>query len=624
MSETTIQTACVQDGGFSWNTEDDQCFRYSVGKQRTKVILGGDIVASFADHFLSQKREHILNAMDGWKKNLDSIAKDISLTEAQAKRKRSDAEKELARLEEKMDILDDFKLDDYLYDVVRTVFLADAEFGQMTHLLKKSISDRKGRKENDLLVNDWRTINGAIEDDGGPILGVRMPIRCSDLMASAWELIGGEKKGLNKDRFIEGRIIPLLWLLERFMSTEALEIEMGQMALRASRMLAEWERDLNDDLRQLHRDAIRRACLVKCLIDSIDLDRGPKKSTMFLTLREDFLASFMSSFREYRELADRLNRSREMDRAGLVVVGMGGSGKTTFLRRCYDVLREDYGNGGLTEDIDPKSTAFVVGHMFKDIEVPLFSSSKKRLTLCWMDTAGSEDYRLLGQQLTISVREMRRKMFLDDPADYNLLFVWSCEPSYDLVKDLHGFEDVFIRFLEEVQNLAFFELELPNKIFLLLNKADNAEKAGIVGQFKSDHERCFLAAIDEHGEGLSGESLGFLSTLHVDRSEISRKLLMAVFGTSDEDRRKAFTGIRLGINQGVIGNLLPGEDAQRFKEEVYDAHGTKVPEDYFAATMAWIDSYMLGSGKERSALTRALLLSLRSFLGEMREGDEVA
>jgi hypothetical protein len=40
--------------------------------------------------------------------------------------------------------------------------------------------------------------------------------------------------------------------------------------------------------------------------------------------------------------------------------------------------------------------------------------------------------------------------------------------------------------------------------------------------------------------------------------------------------------------------------------------------------MAWIDSYMLGSGKERSALTRALLLSLRSFLGEMREGDEVA
>jgi len=89
VSETTIQTACVQDGGLSWNTEEDQCFRYSVGKQRTKVLLGGDIVASFADHALSQIREHILNAMDGLNKSLDSIAKDISLTEAQAKRKRS-------------------------------------------------------------------------------------------------------------------------------------------------------------------------------------------------------------------------------------------------------------------------------------------------------------------------------------------------------------------------------------------------------------------------------------------------------------------------------------------------------------------------------------------------------
>ncbi len=623
MSETTIQTACVQDGGLSWNTEEDQCFRYSVGKQRTKVLLGGDIVASFADHALSQIREHILNAMDGWKKRLDSIAKDISLTEAQLKRKRSEAEKEVARLEDRMESLDTFRLDDYLYDVVRTVFIADAEFGQMTHLLKKSISDRKGRKENDLLVDDWRMITCAMEEEV-PILGVRMPIRCSDLMASVWELIGGENKGLNRDRFIEGRIMPILWLLERFMATEALEIEMGQTALRASRTLAGWERDLNEDLKRLHRDTVRRACFVKCLIDSIDLDRGPKKSAMFLTLREDYLASFLSSFHEYRDLADRLNRSREMDRAGLVVVGMGGSGKTTFLRRCYEVLREDYGNCGLTEDIDPKSTAFVVGHMFKDIEVPLFSNSKKRLTLCWMDTAGSEDYRLLGQQLTISVREMRKKTFLDDPADYNLLFVWSCEPSYDPVRDLHGFEDVLIRFLEEVQNLAFFDLELPKNIFLLLNKADNADKAGITNQFKSEHERCFLAAISEHGEGLSGESLGFVSTLHVERSEISGILLTAIFGASDEDRRKAFTGVRLGINQGVIGNLLPGEDAQRFKEEVYDAHGTKGPEDYFAATMAWIDSYVLGPGRERSALTRALLLSLRSFLGEMREGDEVA
>jgi len=623
VSETTIQTASVQDGGFNWNTEEDHCFRYSVGKHRTKVFLGGDLVTSFADHSLSRLREQISNAMDGWKKNLDSITRDQSLTEAQAKRKGSDAEKELDKLRIKMERLDALALDDYLYDVVRTVFLADAEFGQMTHLLKKSISERKGRTENELLVRHWGTVDGNLSDEWVSILSVRIPIRCTDLMASVWEASGAEEKGLNEDRFMESRIVPLLWLMERFMSTEALEIEMGQMALRTSKVLARWDKDLDGELGQLHRDIVRRACYVKGLIDSIDLERSPRRSTMFLALREDYIASFLSSFQEYRGLADRLNRSKAMDQAGLVVVGMGGSGKTTFLRRCYEVMKDDYGNGGLDEDIDPKSTAFVVGHMFKDIEVPLFSSMKK-LSLCWMDTAGSEDYRLLGQQLTISVREMRKKMFLENPVEYNLLFAWSCEPSYDLVKDLHGFDDVFVKFLEEVHNLSFFDLELPNKIFLLLNKADNAEKAGIAGQFKSDHERCFLTAISDHGEGLTGESLGFLSTLSMNKVEISGKLLMAVFGTTDDDRRKAFTAVRLGINQGVIGNLLPGDDAQSFKEEVYDAHGTEGPEEYFTATVAWIDRYMSGPGRERSALTRALLLSLRSFLGEMREGDEIA
>jgi hypothetical protein len=408
------------------------------------------------------------------------------------------------------------------------------------------------------------------------------------------------------------------------MSIDALEVEMIQSSLRVSKAMADWEEKFDADLRQMNRDIISRACAIKGLMDSIDLDQGQRKGAVQLKLRDGFVSTFLASFREFQDLADRMARVKALEQAGLVVVGMGGSGKTTFLRRCYVLLKDDFGNTGLNEDIDPKSTAFVVGHVFRDIEVPLFNGSRKRMTLCWMDTAGSEDYRLLGQQLTISVREQRKKVFTDRPVDYNLLFVWSCEPSYDPVKDVKGFESVFSRFLEEVQNLAYFELEPPAKIFLLLNKADNAERSGIAPQFKADHERAFLTAMNERGEGLQGESLGFVSALNVDKGEISKKLLVAIYGLSDDDWTKAFSGIKLGINQSIVGNLLPTADAQRFKAEVYDAHATEGPEAYFSATIGWIDRYLAGTGKEQPGSTRALLSSLRSFLSEVREGDEVA
>jgi GTPase SAR1 family protein len=309
-----------------------------------------------------------------------------------------------------------------------------------------------------------------------------------------------------------------------------------------------------------------------------------------------------------------------IEQAGLVVVGMGGSGKTTFLRRCYDVLKEDFGNNELNEDIDPKSTAFVVGHIFKDIEVPLFNGTRKELTLCWMDTAGSEDYRLLGQQLTLSVKEQKKKVFLDRPVDYNLLYVWSYEPNYDPVKDVQSFETVLTRFLEEVENLSYFDLEAPNKIYLLLNKSDAAEKAGIAAQFKLDHERCFLRAVEEHGS-VPGESLGFLSALSVDKEQIARMMLVSIFGIDRKDWDKAFVGVKMGINQSIVSNLLSLEDARDFKTVVYDAHDGDGQETYFAATIAWIDRYL---STERPPGARALLASLRSFLNEVRKGDEIA
>jgi hypothetical protein len=130
-----------------------------------------------------------------------------------------------------------------------------------------------------------------------------------------------------------------------------------------------------------------------------------------------------------------------------------------------------------------------------------------------------------------------------------------------------------------------------------------------------------LRAVGERGT-VPGESLGFLSARDLDRAEIARMMLVSIFAISKKDWDKAFVGVRLSINQGIVGNLLSAEDAQNFKETVYDAHGVDSQEAYFAATVAWIDRYLEVEG--RPAGTRALLCSLRSFLNEVREGDEVA
>jgi hypothetical protein len=97
---------------------------------------------------------------------------------------------------------------------------------------------------------------------------------------------------------------------------------------------------------------------------------------------------------------------------------------------------------------------------------------------------------------------------------------------------------------------------------------------------------------------------------------------VAVFGLSDRDWKDAFTAVRAGINQGVIGNLLDPKEAQRFKREVYDRNAGGGQESYLQETAAWIDRFLdPGNG---SATTRALLRSLRAFLAGEVEGDAVA
>jgi hypothetical protein len=620
VSETIIQTAVVLDGHLTWSAEQDASLSYGAGKHRAKVFLGADIVTSCADHAIKRIRERNDDAQNGWIKTLQTITKDPSLTDPQKQKKSADVEREFVRIRERNERLETFDLNGYLYDLVRAVFASDAEFGQLTHLLKRSVAERKGRREISLLVENWRSSKTPLsEREGEPVAAFKVSVRCTDLMAAVGASLGD--RPANPEQFRATRIVPLTWMLDWLMHIEALEVELGQSALTIVKTMAEWENRFDTDLREFHREMVHTTCCVKGLIDAVDLEQAGRKGVVQLRLRDGYISSFLSSLHEYQELADRFNRLMTIEKAGLVVVGMGGSGKTTFLRRCYDVLKDDFGNTALNEEIDPKSTAFVVGHVFKDIEVPLFNGTKKGLSLCWMDTAGSEDYRLLGQQLTISVREQRKKVFQNDPVDYNLLYVWSCEPAYDPVKDIQSFENVLTRFMEEVDNLTYFDLELPNKIYLLLNKADIAEKAGIAAQFKLDHERAFLRAVGERGT-VPGESLGFLSARDLDRAEIARMMLVSIFAISKKDWDKAFVGVRLSINQGIVGNLLSAEDAQNFKETVYDAHGVDSQEAYFAATVAWIDRYLEVEG--RPAGTRALLCSLRSFLNEVREGDEVA
>ncbi|MBI0583784.1 MAG: hypothetical protein ISF22_06095 [Methanomassiliicoccus sp.] len=608
MTETSIQTASVRDGALSWNS--DGALTYAVGKQRAKLLLGADLLSAYADLALSLAEEGLRTARRGWERGrapgIDG-----------AKSGGSDAAREITRIDRELDAIERFDRDKYLYEVARAVLMESTEFGQMTNILKRHIYERASGGRVEKLLDNWRPsgLDGRAEVEWACL---RISPTMADLPEAVWRSRNGP---LPRDPFLEKRIVPLTWLIDLLMGTAALEVEMGTSELKAARALKGWEEGMDGRMKEIHRNIVRRACCIRSVIDAVELEPIKGKNNVQLKLRGDFILSFLPSFSDYRALAARFDRARDLDLAALVVVGMGGSGKTTFLRRCYDLLRDDPDNRSLNEDIDPKSTAFVVGHIFRDITIPLFGGRKK-LTLCWMDTAGSENYRLLGQQLTVSVRELKRKTFIDRPVDYNLLFVWSYGPGYDASRDPQAFEDVLSRFLDEVEDLAYFDLERPNKVFLLLNKSDIAARDGTTERFSVEHERRFRAVLERH-EGLSGESLGFASTLNDDSKEISDRFLASVFGLSDRDWKNAFVTVRAGINQGIIAGLLPPEEAGRFKREVYDLNADGGQEAYFRATVNWIDRY-LSSGSNAEPSARALLRSLRTFLSGEMEGDAVA
>jgi len=246
LTETAIQLAGLADGGLSWSADQNARLVYPVGRQRARLLLGADLLSAYADGAMSAMSSELTTALQGWERARGQAAADESLSDKERRTKEAEIGREIGRIEKEMGRLEAFDMGRYLYEVAKAALLEEVEFGQLTNLLKKHIMDRRERPHADDLAMNWR----APAEDGAWACA-SAPARGADLLAAVLE--GRDGAPVDKERFLEGRLVPLTWVMDWLLHIDALGLELGRAELKAGKALAYLEKDMDQSLRAFHR-----------------------------------------------------------------------------------------------------------------------------------------------------------------------------------------------------------------------------------------------------------------------------------------------------------------------------------------------------------------------------------
>ena len=149
MTETSVQTAVLKDGALAWSADSSACLVYPVGRQRARLLLAADLLAGFADRTLGNASLRLATALEGWERSRRQAASDPALTDRERRSKEASIGKETDKLRKELGQLESFDKGRYLYEVAKATLLEDFEFGQLTSLVRKHISERDERGQSE-------------------------------------------------------------------------------------------------------------------------------------------------------------------------------------------------------------------------------------------------------------------------------------------------------------------------------------------------------------------------------------------------------------------------------------------------------------------------------------------